>query len=481
MDRAGKEAELRKLTEKLERAKELNRSAFLIPNGKQEAFELAVGAGKHKVYLFCAANAIGKDTILTNIMANVFWGPQNDFFKGPLYEAWPFPKNFRFITESQLVKESGPVATEIRKWWPKGRYEPRNAGKQFPSEYKTDTGFFLDVMTYEQAPEEFEGVTLGAIFFSEPPPEDIFNRCVSRLRQGGIIVMGMTPLTNAAWVMDRLLDSPDTFVMGAEIEDGCKKHGVRGHLEHKDIEWMVSKMDPDELEARTKGKFMHLNSTIFGSSFKRDLHIIPNEVQAPPEAQWGITVDPAGSKPFSIIFWWVDARGQIVIDDEWPHEDFTKMRDCKLTIRDYVQMWKQWQVGKTVNARIIDRHFANARDYRGRTLMGELCDDPPEGYGMEWQNSPNMEEEIENGVLRVKQYLAVDPILKQPMMLFKARVTNTIRSMERWPRDPDTFKPDVRSPYKDFADTVRYTCMSEPEIYISAPFKQQPPPYAPGR
>ncbi len=476
-----KETELRELTQRLEKAKELNRAAFFTPNGQQEKFIQAVGEGKHKIYLFCASNAIGKDTVAVNILANIFWGRQNDFFSGPAYAAWPHPKNFRLVTESQLVKESGPFAAEVRKWWPRGRYEARNAGKQHPSEYKTDTGFFLDVMTYEQNPDEFEGVTLGCVIFSEPPPEDIFNRCISRLRQGGIIIMVMTPLTNAAWVMDRLLGSPDTFVLGAQIEDGCSTHGVRGHLKHSDIEFMVSKMDPDELIARTEGKFMHLNSAIFGSTFRRDLHIIPNDVAPPPGCQWGITVDPAGSKPFSIVYWWVDLRGQIVIDDEWPHEEFTKMKDCKLTIRDYVQMWKEWQIGKQVNARIIDRHFANARDYRGRTLMGELCDDPPEGYGMEWQNSPNMEEEIENGILRVKQYLAVDPILKQPRLLVKARCHNTIKALERWPRDPDTFKPDVKSPYKDFADCVRYTCMSEPEVYIATPFKQRPPGYAPGR
>jgi len=467
----------------LARRKEQEKCQWFVPNGKQEAYIKAVGEGKHFIYLFVASNAIGKDCVVANILANVIWGPQNEYFKNlPLYEKWPYPKYIRVVTESQLVQEAGPLAKEIRTWWPKGRYEAKNAGKQYPSQYRTDTGFYVDVMTYEQEPEEFEGVTLGLAVCSEPPTKDIFNRLVSRMRQGGIILIVMTPLTSAAWIQDELMDSKDTFVLGADIEDGCKEHGIRGHLNHVDIERMLAHWDPDEIEARAHGKFMHLSNVILGRSFNRAWHVIPDDVACPDGAQWGYTVDPHGSKPFAIGYWWVSPTGQIVFESEYPIEDFTRIKDCKLVLKDYVDMWKTWERGRSMHSRIIDRHFANARDYRGRTLKQEL----EEEFGIEFTNSYNCEEEIEQGILKVKAYLDFDktkPIstINQPKLLIKSRCKNIIRAMERWSRDPETLKPDLRSPYKDHFDVVRYTVMAEPQVEHYRPFVPIKTRYTPGR
>jgi phage terminase large subunit-like protein len=339
-------------------------------------------------------------------------------------------------------------------------------------------------MTYEQEPEEFEGVTLGCVVFSEPPPEDIYTRCVSRLRKGGIIIIVMTPLNNAAWIADKLLDNPKAFVMGADIEDGCKEHGVRGHLEHSHIQRMVDewqRTDPEQLEARAHGKFMHFANVILGRSFKREWQVISDDVPPPPGCQWGYTVDPHGSKPFAIGYWWVDARGQIVFDSEFPLGDFTRMKDCPLNLKDYVQTWKTWEQGKGMHSRILDRHFANQRDYRGMTLKQEL----EETYGMDFENSYNMEDEIEQGILKLKSYLSFDkssPIttINQSRLLVKARCFNIIRALERWSRDANG-KPDLKSPYKDHFDIARYTVMAEPRIMPTSLRREPKPGYVPGR
>lgn len=427
---------------------------------------------------------MGKDCVAEgNILANIIWGPQTPDFKGlPLFEAWPFPKHIRIVSEPQLVLDSGPIHKEIHYWWPDGRFEGKNAGKQYMCQYKTDTGFYVDVMTYEQARKDFEGATVGCFVFSEPPPQDIYNACVGRLRRGGIMIFPMTPLMNAAWIEDTLLSDPQTAVVTADIEANCREHGVNGVLEHAHIQDMINSWPPEEIEARVKGKFLHLSNSIFGSSFVPETHLIDDGwYPADTAVQWGISVDPAGSKPFAILYWFVTPTGQLVIDDEWPHDDFFRIKDSKITISDYVQMWKEWETGKVINCRIIDRHFANARDYRGRSLMDDLTQSPPDGYGMDWQNSPNMEEEIGTGILKVKQYLAVNPVTKMPGVLIKKRCVNLRKSLLRWTRDPDTQKPDPTSVYKDFCDALRYVCMTAPQIYVPRPFKPHTPRYSPGR
>jgi len=60
-------------------------------------------------------------------------------------------------------------------------------------------------MTYDQSLTEFESATLGWCYFDEPPPLAIFKATVARMRRGGIIFIGATPLTGSAWMYDNLV------------------------------------------------------------------------------------------------------------------------------------------------------------------------------------------------------------------------------------------------------------------------------------
>jgi phage terminase large subunit-like protein len=387
-----------------------------------------------------------------------------------LFKKWPYPKRIRIVSETKLVEEGGPIDTEIKTWWPEGKYEGFQNGKLYVSQFKTDNGWIVDKMTYQQKPREFEGATLGVVDFREPPPEDIYNACVGRMRRGGIILMSFTPLHSAAWIADRLVDSHDnnSVMVNADIEANCREHGVRGILEHRDIERMIQNWDPEEREARATGKFMHLSKVIFGGAFKRAFHVIPNDVEPPADAQWGVSVDPANGKPWAIGVFWVDRRGQIVFDSEYPDGDFTKLKESYFATPDYVNVINSMTAGKQVEWRIIDRHFANERDHNHSTLkkaLGEL--------GLDFQNSYNSEEEIKTGIQSIKDYLRFDdsrPIdgLNYPRLMVKERCKNIIRGFERWCRD-ERGEPERLSPYKDHIDLVRYAVCAKPEVYERRP------------
>lgn len=461
-----------------------NRCKFFEPNGVQEEFIKKVGEGKYFVYLLITANGVGKDCVAQNVLANICWGPQNEWFRGlPIFERWPFPeKHIRVVTESSLVTESGPVDKEIAAWWPKGRYTAHKGGKQYITHYKTDTGFLIDKMTYEQEPEEFEGVNLGAVVFSEPPPEDIYNRCVSRMRRGGIILIVMTPLTSAAWIQDRLIGHKDVTVVMGDIEANCKEHGVRGKLSHSDIERMMAQWTPEEIEARVHGRFTHLSNVILGSSFSRKFHVIPDEVEPGPGSQWFHVVDPARGKPWAMAWGWVDPRGQITFDREYPLEDWRQSRETNMKLKDYYDLIKIMDGRNVIETRIIDRHYANARDDNQSTLKAKLS----EGFGLEFVDSYNCEEEIETGILKVKDLLGFNrnmPIdtMNFPRIRIKERCPNIIRALERWDRDPKTLVPKRDSVYKDHWDLVRYASMANLEIYYPTPLVQKSAGYVLGR
>lgn len=475
---------LRQVMGELKRRETEVRCEGYVPNGKVSDFIRVVGGGGHFVAVLSAANGLGKTAGIINILANLAWGPQNEWFNHPIFRNFPYPKRVRIGTEPKNLEEIGAIDQEIKTWWPKGRYTALKNGRTYVSEYRTDTDWVFDKMSYEQDTKDWESATLGVAVFDEPPPKEKFAATVSRMRRGGLIIIGMTPLSNAAWIMDDLVDSHSekTAVVYGDIEDNCKEHGVRGILEHSHIQQMIENMDPDEVDARAHGKAMHLSSVILGRSFKREFHVVPDDYPTPSGSQWFTVVDPARGKPWAIGVGWVDARGQIVFDDEYPKEDWLRVKETKLMLKDYADILRIMESGKQIEYRIFDRHYSNQRNDVGSTLKQDLA----EKYGIETVDSYSCEEEVESGVQKIKNMLGFNdkmPIDSQnfPRLRIKSRCKNIIRAMERWPRNPKTLRPDENSPYKDHADLVRYACGANIEVWVPRPFRQKAVGYVLGR
>jgi hypothetical protein len=207
-------------------------------------------------------------------------------------------------------------------------------------------------------------------------------------------------------------------------------------------------------------------------------------------SQFGVTVDPADGKPYAMTFWWVDPRGHIVYDDEYPKEDWLYTLKAKQPLpkmADYAEMIKEY--GKTHDLQffLMDRHFGNNRNVlTGRTLI----DDFRELFGIDFTMSYNCEKEVEIGILKTIEYLRYDknaPLtaMNVPRTYFKRRCLNTWRSVVKWSRKVDDKRmvplPDRDSPWKDFCDCVRYTSMKQPEVYVNQPFEHVEVKYVIGR
>lgn len=450
---------------------------FLVPNGAQEKAIAAVGQGEYFIVIEAFANGVGKTAITFGILGAIIWGAPTSAFDYPLYTKYParWPKLIRIVTESSLVSDIGPIQREAKRWWPKGRYEWFRGGKQYNQFFRTDTGFVGEVMTYEQAVKEFEGKTMGPTVFVEPPPREIFNACIARQRMGGMNILDMTPLTSSAWVMDELISRGEIIIEGksvgkvlcinADIEENCIQHGKNGQLEHTDIVQIISRYDPDEIDARAHGKFMHLSGRIF-KTFDRNVHVKEFAIQT-ENVSHGMIVDPAIGKPLAILWRFVDKAGVIHYYDESPEFEFNGAKDSNLSVSDYVQLIKSKEESRKIDSRILDRHFGNAR----RTLGGQTLKQEFEAAGLDFVDSYTMDpqSEVETGILRVKEYLKHDtskPIdsLNCPKIVIHPRCKNTIAAFERWSRDAKTSKP--QEDFKDFMDLVRYDVMSDPQVEL---------------
>jgi hypothetical protein len=111
-----------------------------------------------------------------------------------------------------------------------------------------------------------------------------------------------------------------------------------------------------------------------------------------------------------------------------------------------------------------------------KTLKQEFSD-----FGIEFEDSYAMDEEVETGIRKVKEYLRLaDPTkelsaLNRPRLVIDPRCKNTIASFEKWGRNPMTRKP--MEAYKDFADCTRYLLMANPEFEIATSWPTVARPY----
>lgn len=213
-------AELRELREEEAYRLDHEKFRFYEPNGKCEEFIREVGSGERFVVFFSAANGVGKTCVAANVVANIIFGnenTENPWFDYPLFRNWPFPKKGRIASEpTNIVKNLIPA---LKEWLPEGRYTTTKDNKKFESNWKLDGGWDIDIMSYEQAPKEFEGPTLGFIWFDEPPTMQIFKACVSRLRKGGIIFITATPLNGSAWMYDALVKRANEEITADQLAE----------------------------------------------------------------------------------------------------------------------------------------------------------------------------------------------------------------------------------------------------------------------
>ncbi len=323
---------LREITNEEVRRLKFEKYRYYEPSGKGEEFINKFASGENFIVLYSAANGVGKTATSANILAHLFWPvEENKYFQGPLFKKWPHLKRGRIVSAPTNVTKN--IIPELKDWFPAGRYKAKRGNKSFDSVWTTDTGWEFDVMTYEQDIKEFEGVTLGWVWFDEPPPEAIFKACVSRLRKGGIIFIGATPLAGSAYMYDTFAKGNYTIMMKssqngaivkyerkvayieADIESACREHGVRGHLRHADIENIIAEYSEDEKHARIYGKFQHLVGLVF-KQWNRQVHVIPPFNINMKDFTVYEYLDPHPRNPDAVLWVAVDRKGTKYVIDE---------------------------------------------------------------------------------------------------------------------------------------------------------------------
>ena len=441
------------------------------PNGGQEEFINLVAEPGGLIVVSGAGNGWGKSQLIVAIFAAIMWPDiaPSHFTKHEIFKSWPHPKRARIYSTPAELQEIGSLQTAITDLFPLGRYNYSKNSRPYRSQIETDTGWVLDLFSYEQDAKEAAGPNIGLQAFNEPPPEPIYKEAIARARAGGLIIGGMTSLLENPWVVDGILDKAngkEIRVRYGDVEENCVEHGTRGHLRHSQIEKILAQYDPDEREARKTGKPLSFSGRIY-KAFDRSVHVAKEDILPPGEGSSSyMVVDPAIGKPLAAIWAFVDCAKVVHIYDEWPEFEFNGAKDSNLSVSEYAKLFKSRENGAVISTRILDRHFGNAR----RTLGGKSLKQEFDDVGLEFVDSYSIGDsgsEVETGVMKVKELLRYDksrPIdsLNRPRLIVSPRCVNTIAALERWSRNPRTGSP--QEDFKDFADVVRYLAMADPEV-----------------
>lgn len=197
-------------------------------------------------------------------------------------------------------------------------------------------GGFIEFMSYEQSTEKFAGTSRHFIHFDEEPPKHIWDECLARLVDtGGKWWISMTPVEGITWVFydiyEPTIESDDKVMLeegndivgpvfkSVEQEISIIEVGMNEnpHLSEAARNTYLKRLkDPDDRQAREKGRFMQRAGKVFGM-FHEDTHVVENGLINPRQLQadgWQIysSVDHGWNAPTAWLWHAVSEAGYVV-------------------------------------------------------------------------------------------------------------------------------------------------------------------------
>lgn len=444
---------VRKLKEEKLRRQDKEKYRYYEPNGVIEKFINMVGDLNFFIVFISAANGVGKSTVGANILANMIFPSDNKYFQNKMFQDFPFRKQGRIVTDSALVDKN--IVEALKEWFPEGKYKTKKGNKHFESIWEAGDHKF-DIMTYDQQPKEFEGVTLGWAWLDEPPPDSILKAIISRMRTGGVIFITATPLSGSGYLFDMfasgnntskytLPDGTEKLIerkvshITADIESACIEHGVRGHLHHEHIENMVAEYDDDERQARIYGKFQHLVGMVF-KKYDKDVHVIkPFMINRRDYIVWNM-LDAHPRNPDAIMWVAIDKYGTFyVVDEIYRNFDdveemaaMIKAKDAQYRVTNWIADPSAWPTNQHDGVEV-------------KSLAEKLAD-----HGVYYQKATKARAMADQSIKDFLNFTEVKgKIINPPKLYFFDNVERTLFEMPRYRWDEHVGKTADRKDRKE--------------------------------
>ena len=498
---------------------------FAILNKPQAdlAYSMGVTVPHKRIFYMSSGNGAGKTAFLINVIANLVWKNINiyrkvidmdtmevypGFFDYPLFNSWPktWPKKIWYVSNSVALDD---IYTEFSTWIPPAFYIPKKMGYTYYAQIDFRlSDWILFFKTIDQDPKVYETANVGVIIFDEPPPYEIYRRCIRRLRKGGIIIIGATPLFGSAFLSDEIKDKAtqesDKFYQQVSIFENCiesagfwdlGRFGVhpKGNLFYRDVKIIIDNLDIDEKQASIFGVHQHLIGKVY-KTYRQDVHFTPApKVREPKDYSYQFILDPHDRKPAAAMWIRINRWNRKAVIREWPSvEDscyqgrmFHEIKsadpyDISDFVRFFVEIFKELKIPAHKVQGIIDPNFGVSPIRRtGRLVYEEYqIEFRKQGYPIAF--IIDVHDGLAIGHKAVKGFLKVGTS-GFPGLMIDSRCKNTDWSFRHYSyddwegktADKRGLKEDVKEIGKDYCDLVRYACMT-PINYVFPEKKKLP-------
>jgi phage terminase large subunit-like protein len=193
----------------------------------------------------------------------------------------------------------------INKWWAEDRI------------LELTNGTAIDIKSYDQDVEKFEGVARHVVLMDEEPRNDIYESNVLRTYAKGIngkLIITCTPLHGMTWLYYTLYDNKDAVPPAVE-------HWHVATAENPNLPEDMEKQirnDPamrDNLEASLYGKFFSHEGLVY-KQFNYDKHTIAPLTEIPKDWLIVLGIDPHDRNPHGVLFCGLTPQNVWIVFDE---------------------------------------------------------------------------------------------------------------------------------------------------------------------
>lgn len=260
-------------------------------------------------------------------------------------------------------------------------------------------------------------------------------------------------------------------------------------LTPKAIKAFEEGLSPEEREARLHGRFKHLSGRIF-NEFDPEVHVYDPAtfdplrekykpgVEEPSSLPLVMAVDPHPRKPWFMLWVALGTDGRKYVVDEWPNEDYFRMKYSHLGLDDYAAIIRDKEACMPGGEnRVLWREFDPNMSRTPKTVAegSTTLVDEMQDRGLYFESDVN--DKIDFGHSLIHTLLGWDtdhPISQtnRPMLYISSKCQNLLFAFENyiWD-DKNASDPERQGPVKpkdigkDPIDALRY-CLAREQDYI---------------
>jgi hypothetical protein len=329
--------------------------------------------------------------------------------------------------------------------------------------------------TYEQKLSTYGGDDLDFVIMDEHGIKAYFNENIARLvDRDGWILLTETPECGITWedeeILQRAIDmDPDygVWIFDSELNPHLSKKGLQALIK------TVGK-DSELYKAKIKGQMVALQGLVY-PMFKEQTHVI-QEFEIPTSKRWHRQcIMDAHKKKGCMLLWlaWSPDRSHV-----YAYREAT-WKPNKGGIEDLAAFIRAKCAGEKINDWIMDESLGGTPKPGEYDIFGlEGVIDQLNDLGLPFVGTNvNSDKAVEAGIIKVKQFLRVDPVTGDTRLKIFQCCTTLIKQLQIYqyrkekPADEEVYRELIKKIKDDFPDDLRYGIMAEPSPLMPEPQK----------